>query len=190
MSLEVPRIPKMVAVSEARQAEEGGKPSASPIYRHPKAKDAFPPMATGEKTLYDLWHNSAKKHADNPCLGKRSGEGFEWMTYKQVDEATASIASGLKKMDVERTGRVGIFGQNSPEWMISMQACNRQAYYCVPLYDTLGEVRVRGVRYLSLLIVIFRIATVVVFFVSFILSCFGKWLLVLGLFILRSLAFF
>lgn len=30
-------------------------------------------------------------------------------------------------------------GSNSPEWMLAMQACNRQGYCCVPVYDTLGE---------------------------------------------------
>ena len=35
--------------------------------------------------------------------------------------------------------RVGVFGGNCPDWMVAMQACNRQALACVPLYDSLGE---------------------------------------------------
>ena len=57
----------------------------------------------------------------------------------QAEEAAAKLASAAKKLGVERNARVGIFGQNSPEWMMAMQACNRQAFTCVPLYDTLGE---------------------------------------------------
>lgn len=187
----------MVAVTEARQAVEGGKPSASPIFRNPRAKDGFPALATGEKTLYDLWSNSATKHADNPCLGKRSGEGFEWMTYKQANEVVERAGSGLKKMGVEKTGRVGIFGQNSPEWMMSMQACNRQAFVCVPLYDTLGEVSelvfvfafnvalnnvVVGLYYAWLL-------NGIMFFsngLSYLLFCLSRWLPVVCLLFIRS----
>jgi len=34
----------------------------------------------------------------------------------------ADIASGLKAVGVPVKGRVGVFGANSPEWMITMQA--------------------------------------------------------------------
>ncbi|RZC29505.1 Long chain acyl-CoA synthetase 5, partial [Glycine soja] len=34
--------------------------------------------------------------------------------------------------------KCGIYGANSAEWIMSMQACNAHGLYCVPLYDTLG----------------------------------------------------
>jgi len=49
--------------------------------------------------------------------------------------ASALAASGL----ATRGARVGVFGANCPAWMVAMQACNRQALACVPLYDSLGE---------------------------------------------------
>lgn len=33
----------------------------------------------------------------------------------------------------------GVYGINSVEWMLAMQAYNSQSVFCVPLYDTLGE---------------------------------------------------
>ena len=38
----------------------------------------------------------------------------------------------------------GIYGINSVEWMLAMQAYNSQSVFCVPLYDTLGEFSVVG----------------------------------------------
>ena len=40
----------------------------------------------------------------------------------QADAKVADIASGLKAVGVPVKGRVGVFGANSPEWMITMQA--------------------------------------------------------------------
>ncbi|XLU65620.1 hypothetical protein S245_024829, partial [Arachis hypogaea] len=43
------------------------------------------------------------------------------------------------KIDEGRKGvKCGIYGANCPGWIISMEACNAQGFYCVPLYDTLG----------------------------------------------------
>ncbi|CAI5533048.1 unnamed protein product, partial [Closterium sp. Naga37s-1] len=37
-----------------------------------------------------------------------------------------------------KNAKVGIYGINSPEWFMAMEACNCQSMQCVPLYDTLG----------------------------------------------------
>jgi hypothetical protein len=41
----------------------------------------------------------------------------------QADAKVADVASGLKAVGVPAKGRVGVFGANSPEWMITMQVC-------------------------------------------------------------------
>lgn len=82
---------------------------------------------------------SVEKYGDNKCLGRRSADGYEWMTYKEVCELSAAIGSAMVKAGVPAHGRAGVYGANCPEWMITMQACNRMNVYCVPLYDSLGE---------------------------------------------------
>ena len=39
----------------------------------------------------------------------------------QTAEKVAKIASGLKAVGLSAKGRVGVFGANCPEWMITMQ---------------------------------------------------------------------
>lgn len=92
-------------------------------------------------SLYDMFQQSVIKYGDNPCLGARTGKNgeYEWLTYKQVDEKVAYLGSAMASIGLGPHGRVGVYGANSPEWMMAMQACNRMNLYCVPLYDTLGE---------------------------------------------------
>merc|ERR1711959_470987 len=54
-------------------------------------------------------------------------------------DATNKIASTLITEGADVGTEVGVFGANSPEWFLAMQACNRVNAACVPLYDTLGE---------------------------------------------------
>jgi len=73
-------------------------------------------------------------------LGHRTAEGsYSWLSYKETAERAAAIASAMASIGVGPHDRAGVYGANCPEWMISMQACNRMTIYCVPLYDTLGE---------------------------------------------------
>ena len=92
-------------------------------------------------SLYDMFQQSVSKYPNNKCLGARTGKdgAYEWMTYKDVDVKVADIASGMAKVGLKPHGRVGVYGANSPEWMMTMQGCNRMNLYCIPLYDTLGE---------------------------------------------------
>ncbi|KAI8110231.1 hypothetical protein M9435_001910 [Picochlorum sp. BPE23] len=129
----------VVEVAPAKPAENG-KPAVGPEYRSKLAKDG-PPMMEECTSLYDMFQQSVKKYGDNPCLGARTGKNgeYEWLTYKQVDEKVACLGSAMASIGLGPHGRVGVYGANSPEWMMAMQACNRMNLYCVPLYDTLGE---------------------------------------------------
>ncbi|KAI3429472.1 hypothetical protein D9Q98_005564 [Chlorella vulgaris] len=115
----------------------GGAPARGPEYRATFAKDGPPPIPY--ESLYEMFSASVKKYPDNRCLGHREGEGYSWLTYSETGERVAAIGSALVKAGLQPHGRVGVYGANSPEWMIAMQACNRQNLYCVPLYDSLGE---------------------------------------------------
>lgn len=128
----------IVAVESARPAT-GDKPASGPVYRAAIAKDGPPKMA-GVESLYDMFIASVQRHGGRPCLGKRNGKSpFSWLTYKETADHTAAISSALVASGLGPHGRVGVYGANCPEWMLAMQACNRQNLYCVPLYDSLGE---------------------------------------------------
>ncbi|KAL6780395.1 LCS2 [Auxenochlorella protothecoides x Auxenochlorella symbiontica] len=115
-----------------------GRPETGPEYRVRVAKDG-PPTVKDINTLSDLFSHSVSRFSDKNCLGKRTKEGYSWRTYSQTAREVAAVGSALVAAGLAPGGRVGVYGPNAPEWMITMQACNRQGFYCVPLYDTLGE---------------------------------------------------
>jgi acyl-CoA synthetase (AMP-forming)/AMP-acid ligase II len=107
-------------------------------------------------TLYEMFTQSVEKFGPNPCLGKRVNDGpYQWMTYQEVADEAAHIAAGLATLGVGSHARAGIYGANCPEWMVSMQACNRMGIYCVPLYDTLGETAIEYIIHHSEASVVF-----------------------------------
>lgn len=82
---------------------------------------------------------------DSPCLGHRpivkgAAGPYQYETFAEVAARVADIAAGCKSLlGLSARDRVAILGANCPEWMVAMQACNRNNFVCVPLYETLGE---------------------------------------------------
>jgi long-chain acyl-CoA synthetase len=114
----------LVEVGPSRPAS-GDKPSASKVYRHRLAKDAFPNAEFS--TLHDLFQRSVARFAAEPLLGWRpvnaqGGVGeYQWITYAETGARVAEVASGLAGLGVTAGQRVGVYGVNCPEWMIAMQ---------------------------------------------------------------------
>lgn len=121
-----------------------GGPSRSPVYVATAFKDTQPPAAS-ELTLHLTFSTAVQKFGQNDCLGARvvdtNGEAgpFEFWSYKETEERVIKLASAVKALGIERGSKVGVFGINCREWMLTMQACNRMSWVCVPIYDTLGE---------------------------------------------------
>lgn len=135
----------LVQVEPAREAAaEGGAPSAGPTYRCAAGGNAAsPPAVPGLECCWDIFRLSVEKCPDNKMLGRREivhgkAGSYTWLTYKQVYDTVLDVGSAIRSCGVGKGGRCGIYGANSPEWVISMQACNAHGIYCVPLYDTLG----------------------------------------------------
>ncbi|KAK4381596.1 Long chain acyl-CoA synthetase 4 [Sesamum angolense] len=84
-----------------------------------------------------------EKYPNNRMLGRREivdgkpGK-YSWMTYTEVYDIVLKVGNSIRSCGIEEGGRCGIYGANSPEWIMSMEACNAHGLYCVPLYDTLG----------------------------------------------------
>lgn len=121
----------------------GGRPSLGPTYRSIFAKDGFPPPIAGLDSCWDIFRMTVEKHPGNRMLGRREivdGKAgkYLWITYKEAYDVVIKLAASIRSCGVEKGGRCGIFGINSSEWVMSMEACNALGAYCVPLYDTLG----------------------------------------------------
>ncbi|GFP82566.1 long chain acyl-coa synthetase 4 [Phtheirospermum japonicum] len=133
----------IVEVEPSKPAEDG-KPSIGPVYRNISAKDGFPPPIPGLDSCWDIFRLSVEKYPNNRMLGRReivNGKPgkYLWMTYKEVYDIVLKVGISIRSSGIEEGGRCGIYGANSSEWVISMEACNAHGLYCVPLYDTLGS---------------------------------------------------
>ncbi|CAL1273031.1 unnamed protein product [Larinioides sclopetarius] len=94
------------------------------------------------RTLYQILHRGAKISNNGPCLGWRPAKdsSYVFMTYNEVLERVKHFSSGLIHFGMKpgQETFVGIYSQNSPEWVITEHACFRQSAILIPLYDTLG----------------------------------------------------
>ncbi|XP_055934302.1 long-chain-fatty-acid--CoA ligase 1-like isoform X1 [Argiope bruennichi] len=93
------------------------------------------------KTLYEMMQRGNKISGNGNCLGyKISKTEYAWASYKEVIERSSNVASGLVHIGMEpgQSSFIGIYSQNSVEWILTEQACYNQSTVIVPLYDTLG----------------------------------------------------
>merc|ERR1712144_26191 len=134
--------PEQGWICEAEPANE----TQGPLIRSSlKPKGMTDATYKGCSSLYEIFERSCSKYPNNPLLGERlknedgSVSDYKWMTYREVKEKVVALGSGLLSEGLSPQECIGVFGANSPEWMIAMQACNRINARCVPLYDTLGE---------------------------------------------------
>ncbi|KAK7253084.1 hypothetical protein RIF29_37504 [Crotalaria pallida] len=132
----------IIEVEKAKEPTDG-KPSVGPVYRSLFAKDGFPPPIPGLDSCWDIFRLSVEKYPSNPMLGLREivdgkpGK-YKWQTYQQVYDVVIKVGNSIRSCGYDQGVKCGIYGANSAEWIISMEACNAHGLYCVPLYDTLG----------------------------------------------------
>ncbi|PIN09207.1 Long-chain acyl-CoA synthetases (AMP-forming) [Handroanthus impetiginosus] len=132
----------IVEVEPGKPAKDG-KPSIGPVYRSIFAKDGFPEPTSGLDSCWDIFRLAVEKYPNNQMLGRReivNGKPgkYLWMTYREAYNIVLKVGNSIRSCGIEEGGRCGIYGANSPEWIMSMEACNAHGLYCVPLYDTLG----------------------------------------------------
>ncbi|TGZ59063.1 hypothetical protein CRM22_009278 [Opisthorchis felineus] len=105
--------------------------------------DTFPRDDKME-TYYDLFCRGLELSRHKPCLGRRYSfdDPIEWWTYEQVDELIRIVGSGLTHLaqgePYDHELIVGIYGKNTPEWVLTMLACSAYSFVALPLYETLG----------------------------------------------------
>lgn len=110
------------------------------------------------KTLRDIFVKTSRLCPASECLGTRSFEppapgsktptrgDYKFRTYAEVATWVDNFASGLVALGAMTGDRIGIYSKNREEWLVTEQACYRQNFIVVSLYDTLGE---DSVEYIS-----------------------------------------
>lgn len=63
---------------------------------------------------------------------------FTFMTYAEYETYLLSLASGLRKLGLEKSDKVHMFASTSSNWLAISHACSSQSLTIVTAYDTLG----------------------------------------------------
>ncbi|KAA3680829.1 long-chain acyl-CoA synthetase [Paragonimus westermani] len=95
-------------------------------------------------TYYDLFLRGMAIARRKPCLGRRRDfdQPIDWWTYDEVDSRIRAVGSALTHLcgtDDQQETMIGIYGKNSPEWVVTLFACSAYSLVALPLYETLGS---------------------------------------------------
>ena len=112
-------------VAPGRQGSDGGL-SCSPTVQHVTSHGKAPEIE-GAQNLFSVFAASATRNPDSNCLGYRPKDAqgkaldFVWISYGEALKQSVDIGSAMAAAGLQQGGRCAVFGQNSPQWMITMQ---------------------------------------------------------------------
>jgi long-chain acyl-CoA synthetase len=94
-------------------------------------------VATGSKTLADLFPLATQKHGPNRAVMYKDPSG-QWVTktYAEVGEIVKSLSLGLMDLGIEKGDKVAILANNRPEWTYYDFAALSAGATVVPIYQT------------------------------------------------------
>ena len=94
-------------------------------------------VATGSKTIADLFPLAAEKHAAKRAVLYKDASG-EWVgkTYREVGETVRDLSLGLIDLGIEKGDKVAILANTRPEWTYFDFAALSAGATVVPIYQT------------------------------------------------------
>jgi long-chain acyl-CoA synthetase len=99
------------------------------------------------KTLGAMLEDTARRMPNKRAIkyGKHSFLGFgkPYFTFRQVNESANKVARGLQSLGVEKGDRVGVFGENCPEYIIGYFAIAKLGAIAVPINNFLTGTEVQ-----------------------------------------------
>ncbi|KAI7866016.1 hypothetical protein BDF14DRAFT_1969621 [Spinellus fusiger] len=111
--------------------------------RHFKFADKLADHPENIYTMWDMYLHGYEKGKGGPALGKRRMENgvpkeYVWESHTVVKKRIENFGKGLVHIGLGRQKVIGVYSINRPEWTMTEQACYRQSFIIVALYDTLG----------------------------------------------------
>ncbi|CAH8681035.1 unnamed protein product [Schistosoma rodhaini] len=95
------------------------------------------------KSPFDLFKIGLRKSKDKFCLGNRQSfsSPIKWITYDEVYEKIQLFGSSVTTLmgEISTNNFIGIYGKNSPKWVITQLAGSAYSFVIVPLYSTFGD---------------------------------------------------
>lgn len=87
-------------------------------------------------TIVEIFWRNAARYGPRPALRRRSGDGWETMTWDGYAQAVRQVAAGLVKTGLESGDRVGILSGNRREWHLADLGILAGGGVTVPVYPT------------------------------------------------------
>ena len=88
------------------------------------------------KNLLQLLEENTKKFPQKTALSFRNGDEIEILTWKKFWAMVCQTANGLHTLDVKKGDCVGVFSQNSKDWIIFDIAVQMLGAITIPIYAT------------------------------------------------------
>jgi len=86
--------------------------------------------------LSDLVLDAPQEWLDQPMLGWRTPQGWQWLSRAEAQQRVLRAARWMYLMGIRHGDRVGILGHNSPQWCIADFAVLHIGAVTVPAYFT------------------------------------------------------
>ncbi|XP_074098028.1 long-chain-fatty-acid--CoA ligase 5 isoform X1 [Cotesia typhae] len=138
----IPETPLMPLDAQSRLLPGAEYIRVSKFYKDSKEGKFVSYIHDDVRTLYDSFRRGAKESNNGQCLGWRDGPNkpYQWLNYNETLLRAKNLGSGLLAYGLTPGPQtlVGLYSQNSPEWILTEQACYTYSLVVVPLYDTLG----------------------------------------------------
>ncbi|XP_044589098.1 long-chain-fatty-acid--CoA ligase 5 isoform X1 [Cotesia glomerata] len=138
----IPETPLMPLDAQSRLLPGAEYIRVSKFYKDSKEGKFVSYIHDDVRTLYDSFRKGAKESNNGQCLGWRDGPNkpYQWLNYNETLLRAKNLGSGLLAYGLTPGPQtlVGLYSQNSPEWILTEQACYTYSLVVVPLYDTLG----------------------------------------------------
>ncbi len=93
-------------------------------------------------TIIELMVAINRRYSDKPALQIKQGNEFKGISYINLGHRTSDTAYNLKKLGVERAGRVAILSESRPEWAIAFFGIISCAGITVPLDIKLSDAEI------------------------------------------------
>jgi non-ribosomal peptide synthetase component F len=94
----------------------------SPLTRSHVVGGAEPPLL--DSTIYEHFAQQVQQFGDRPCVASLHQGACGRLTYAELDEAAARLATGFLSLGLRKGDRVAMWSFNSWEW-VAMQVGSR-----------------------------------------------------------------
>jgi len=123
---------------------EGEQDSPFAIRRHPSYSKQLMQTPEKYKSMQDITKENFEKYADRPYLGVRKQVNgkflneLETTSYHEAFNTSKCFGSGLKTLSIGLGSIIGIYSENCPAWMNTVDSSSLYGFIIVSLYDSIG----------------------------------------------------